>query len=677
MIATLTETVQVFLPQPTTTLMPVQPQPPSISDATLTPQATQPVSVPDANQYTWRLVASGLTKPVGITHAGDGSGRLFIIEKEGLIRIARDLPFTLQPFLDIRERVGSRSSEQGLLGLAFHPKYNDNGYFFVNYTDQSGNTVIARYQVSNNNPDQADPSSESQLLYIQQPYANHNGGDITFGPDGYLYLALGDGGSGGDPQGNGQSLNTLLGKILRIDVNHQTDTAQYAIPADNPYPQSQFPEIWAYGLRNPWRFSFDRLTGDLYIGDVGQDQWEEINFLPAGSPGGANFGWNYQEGRHSYKGSPPVNVILLPPILEYDHNEGCSVTGGYVYRGLSMPEWQGIYLFGDFCSGRVWAAWRSPTGEWQKTLIFTELGSIASFGEDEWGEIYLVDYDGNVYQLVKKTNQPATTPTPKVDPAIVFAVIGDYGSGDANAMRVANLVNSWQPDFIITVGDNNYPVGSAETIDQNIGQFYSPYIHPYQGRYGPGGEKNRFFPVLGNHDLDTLKGQPYFDYFELPGNERYYDFVQGPVHFFALNSDTREPDGVNWKSIQAQWLQAALEGSTSLWNVVYMHAPPYSSGHEGPIDWMQWPFQEWGADMVLAGHDHDYERLQVDGFPYIINGLGGGAIYDFGTILLASQARYNRGYGAILVNASNEQMTFQFITVNNQIIDTFTLFANP
>ena len=242
---------------------------------------------------------------------------------------------------------------------------------------------------------------------------------------------------------------------------------------------------------------------------------------------------------------------------------------------------------------------------------------------------------------------------------------------------MANLVKSWQPDFIITVGDNNYPVGAAETIDQNIGQFYHDYIYSYQGQFGPGASEQRFFPVLGNHDLDTDHGQPYLDYFSLPGNERYYDFTWGPVHFFALNSDWREPDGVNGKSVQAQWLQERLEASVSTWNVVYMHAPPYSSGHEGPIAWMQWPFAEWGADIALAGHDHDYERLLVDGFPYIINGLGGGAIYDFGNYLAASQKRYNGGYGALLAVAGEAQITFQFITVKNEIIDSFTLFANP
>jgi hypothetical protein len=263
---------------------------------------------------------------------------------------------------------------------------------------------------------------------------------------------------------------------------------------------------------------------------------------------------------------------------------------------------------------------------------------------------------------------PTPTPTPEV---IRFAVIGDYGEGGQAELDIANLVKSWTPDFIITVGDNNYPSGAAETIDRNVGQFYHEFISPYLGTYGPGADQNRFFPTVGNHDWDTAQGRAYLDYFTLPGNERYYDFVWGPLHFFALNSDSREPDGVGMSSVQALWLQARLAESTSPWKIVFMHHPPFSSGLHGPVDWMRWPFKEWGASVVLSGHDHVYERLVIDGLPYFINGLGGGAIYYFTNIQEGSQARYSADWGAMLVVADRQQMTFQFINRMGEIIDTY------
>ena len=275
------------------------------------------------------------------------------------------------------------------------------------------------------------------------------------------------------------------------------------------------------------------------------------------------------------------------------------------------------------------------------------------------------------------TQTPAFIPTNTSDLSIRFAVIGDYGGGGAPEADVASLLASWQPDLVITVGDNNYPDGAAETIDANIGQFYRAFIHPYQGGYGQGADINRFFPTLGNHDWTTDNAQPYLDYFTLPGNERYYDFTWGPVHFFALDSDSREPDGVGSSSPQAAWLQAGLASSTAPWNIVYMHHPPYSSGMHGSVDWTRWPYQEWGADAVLSGHDHTYERLLVDGFPYFINGLGGGAIYYFVDILDGSQIRYNDDYGAMLVDADPGQITFQFITRQGVTVDTFTLEKSP
>jgi len=265
------------------------------------------------------------------------------------------------------------------------------------------------------------------------------------------------------------------------------------------------------------------------------------------------------------------------------------------------------------------------------------------------------------------------SPTPTVQAPIRFAVIGDYGSGNKNAHQVAELVKSWQPDFILTTGDNNYPDGSRETIDHRIGQFYHEYIHPYRGSYGKGAEQNRFFPTLGNHDWMSESAQPYFDYFELPNNERYYDFTWGAGHFFALDSDSNEPDGVGRSSRQAQWLQEQLLASTLPWQIVYMHHPPYSSGKRGAVDWMRWPFREWGVDAVLCGHDHYYERLVVDGLVYLINGAGGGGLYDFGEIAEGSQKRFNGAYGALLGILDDAHLVFEFYTVGGVLIDRYEM----
>lgn len=275
------------------------------------------------------------------------------------------------------------------------------------------------------------------------------------------------------------------------------------------------------------------------------------------------------------------------------------------------------------------------------------------------------------------TNSPipatpsAQTLTPTPDSPVRFAVIGDYGSGDQNEREVADLVKSWKPDFIITTGDNNYPRGAASTVDENVGQFYHEFIYPYLGGYGQGAEVNRFFPTLGNHDWMSSAAQPYFDYFTLPGNERYYDVIWGPVHLFALDSDSREPDGVGRSSTQAAWLQDKLANSDAPWKLVYMHHPPYSSGWQGPVDWTRWPFQEWGATAVISGHDHTYERILVNGFPYFVNGLGGGAIYRFESITHGSQVRFNADYGAMLVEADQESIVFQFVTRHGEVVDTY------
>ena len=349
-------------------------------------------------------IASGLTRPLYVTHAGDGSGRLFIVEQGGLIKIWQDGAVLDTPFLDVSELISQEArsadyTERGLLGLAFHPDFAANGQFFINYTErQNHGTVVARYTVSADDPNRADPASEVQLLYVPQPYGNHNGGHMVFGPDGYLYISLGDGGSGGDPQGNGQNLGTLLGTLLRIDVNVEDG---YAIPPDNPFVGNDTarPEIWAWGLRNAWRFSFDRETGDLYIADVGQYSWEEVSFQPADSPGGENYGWNAYEGTHEFSGNPPASDVVMP-ILEYGHSNGrCSITGGYVYRGVDVPGLQGVYFYGDWCTGTIWTAWQGEDGVWQSQVSLESGRRISSFGEDEDGELYVVDHGGALLKI--------------------------------------------------------------------------------------------------------------------------------------------------------------------------------------------------------------------------------------------------------------------------------------
>lgn len=349
---------------------------------------------PNPDDYEWEVVVSGLSRPVDIQNAGDGSGRLFIVEQAGVIRILQDDDLIRAPFLDIRDLVEDSGNEQGLLGLVFHPDYESNGFFYVNYTGHRGNTVIARFHASGN---AAELDSQTVLLRVEQPAENHNGGALAFGPDGYLYIALGDGGGGGDPDGNGQNKNTMLGKILRIDVNRGDP---YAIPSDNPFGT----EVFHYGLRNPWRISFDSATGDLWIGDVGQGEYEEIDYLGAGAPGGVNFGWNRYEGRHDYEAGPNLDNYT-PPVSEYSHNEGCSVTGGYVYRG-AMTEWQGVYFFADYCAGSLWGIlhYQSAAEEsFVSTLLYQTGVQIATFGVDEAGEVYFGgENDGTIQRLARK-----------------------------------------------------------------------------------------------------------------------------------------------------------------------------------------------------------------------------------------------------------------------------------
>lgn len=273
------------------------------------------------------------------------------------------------------------------------------------------------------------------------------------------------------------------------------------------------------------------------------------------------------------------------------------------------------------------------------------------------------------------TPPPTVVPTrlPTALPATRIAIIGDYGLASENEASVAALVRSWQPDYIITTGDNNYPAGAADTIDANVGQYYHDYIAPYNGSYGQGARENRFFPVLGNHDIEGNNGQPYYDYFTLPGNERYYTAQLGALRMFAVNSMPGEIDGVTADGAQAAWLKQELAASDACWNVVVFHHPPYTSGHYGPSTWMQWPFAAWGADLILSGHNHVYERTIHDGIPYIINGVGGGALYALGPPIEGNEIQFQGGYGAMLLQVDSKTLHFQFITVDGKIVDDQTL----
>lgn len=332
-------------------------------------------------------VAGTYDRPLLVT-APPGDARLFVVEQTGRIRIVARGRVLARPFLDISSQV-SGGNEQGLLGLAFHPKYAENGRFYVDYTNRAGDTRVAEYRVSGDR-DVAAPGSRRQLLAVKQPFPNHNGGNLAFGPDGKLFIGLGDGGSAQDPLDSGQNRDVLLGKILRIDVDARTGSLPYGIPSDNPFAGGGGrPEIWLWGLRNPWRFSFDRVRGDMWIGDVGQNRMEEVDFVPAGSPGGQNFGWRAREGRLPGFGAAAGPTV--PPVFQYSHAKGCSVTGGFVYRGARVSSLKGRYVVADYCSGRAWTlrAGPSPGGAREITgALSRSLQQITSFGEDAAGELY-------------------------------------------------------------------------------------------------------------------------------------------------------------------------------------------------------------------------------------------------------------------------------------------------
>jgi glucose/arabinose dehydrogenase len=350
---------------------------------------------------------AGLQNPLAIVNAGDGSGRLFVAQQGGQVEVVHDGTVTAE-MLDIADRISS-GGERGLLGQAFHPGYPADPRVFVDYTDRAGDTVVSSFTVDPTKPDRLDPATELPILHVEQPFANHNGGALAFTPDGFLLISLGDGGSGGDPLGNGQSLTTLLGKILRIDVDDPTPGHPYAIPGDNPFANGaggRRQEIWLTGLRNPWRMSFDRATGDLWIGDVGQGAWEEIDVQRAGVPGGTNYGWNRMEGRHCFSpGTGCQDPGLTLPVTDYGHDQGCTVIGGYVDRSATPSPLSGGYLFGDYCSGRLWAIDPAGDGPRDPTVVGESGANLSAFGEDEAGALYAADISGGAILRVVATKR--------------------------------------------------------------------------------------------------------------------------------------------------------------------------------------------------------------------------------------------------------------------------------
>jgi glucose/arabinose dehydrogenase len=386
-------------PAPTRTTPAASPS----SASTATPGASTPSPFdPTAVSIRLEKVASVAGGPLAFAAPADGTDRMFIAAKDGRVWILAGGAPKPDPMLDIRALV-SGGSEQGLLGIAVGPNFPTDPRVFVDYTDVGGNTVVASYALAGDNPDRLEPTSAVWILTVDQPYANHNGGALAFGPDGMLYVALGDGGSGGDPLGNGQRTDTLLGKLLRLDVRQRSGaSAPYVIPPDNPFLSTAGarPEIWEYGLRNPWRFSFDPPTGDLWIGDVGQDAWEEVDVARIGM-GGLNFGWNTMEGRHCFSPKAGCSTTgITQPVAEYDHDAGCTVIGGAVYRGTAQPLLAGGYLFADYCSGTLWAIPATTDGSVAPVQVGTTGSGIAAFGQDAEGEMYAANLDGTISRLV-------------------------------------------------------------------------------------------------------------------------------------------------------------------------------------------------------------------------------------------------------------------------------------
>ncbi|MFN8499097.1 MAG: PQQ-dependent sugar dehydrogenase [Anaerolineae bacterium] len=422
-------------------------------------------------------VATGFDQPVDMAAPNDGSGRLFIVEQTGKIRVWNGSSILPTPFLDAHTLI-STSSERGLLSMALHPNYAANRTFFVYYTNTSGDLTLTRYQASASNPNVADTTTATVLLTIPHPgQSNHNGAKLAFGPDGYLYFGTGDGGGGGDPNGNAQNLNVLLGKMLRLDVDHGSP---YAVPPTNPFvgQSGKRGEIWADGLRNPWRFSFDRQTGEMWIGDVGQGAWEEVDLQPAGV-GGQNYGWNIMEGNVCYNATSCNQAGLTLPILVYGHGAGdCAIVGGYRYRGAAYPGLAGVYFYGDYCSGRIWGLTRSGA-TWTPSAPFSSGLSLRSFGEDASGELYVLGSSG-VYRLADAnaptatvtptatataTLQPTRTPTPTPTATPPCVIPGDFdANGRIDAADLSLIAAHW-PERPVRAEDARYDLNHDGVID--------------------------------------------------------------------------------------------------------------------------------------------------------------------------------------------------------------------
>lgn len=430
----------------------------------LEPSAIEP------GRFHMKMIASGLDQPLAIVNSGDGLGRLFVVERSGIIRIIESGGVLDTPFLDLSSIVLSSSSEQGLLSLVFHPQFGTNGFLYTLHIASDNSIVISRFTVSPPSSNQVDFDSRAEILLIPHPgYTNHNGGSLVFGQDGYLYISIGDGGGGGDPNNNAQNLNTLLGKILRLDVD---SAFPYAIPNTNPYTgnANSKPEIWAYGLRNPWRISFDRLTNDLYIGDVGQSNREEINFQESGSKGGENYGWKIMEGSLCYNAATCNQNSLVLPVAEYSHTSGCSVTGGYVYRGTQYPSLQGHYLYADYCTGMFFNLYQTQTNGWSYSQILDTPYGVSTFGEDEEGELYFADYfQGMIYQI---TYSEATFGDVSEDHPYYQDIEILYANGLTAGCSTESLL--FCPDMTM-----NRAQSAVFMVRSNFGHAYSPPPAPW------------------------------------------------------------------------------------------------------------------------------------------------------------------------------------------------------
>jgi glucose/arabinose dehydrogenase len=542
---------------------------------------------------TFTLITNAVDQPVQVTHAPNDASRLFIVEQGGTIRIWEDGALRPRPFLDIAS-LTSDGSEQGLLSMAFDPDYGTSGLFYIYYTDDIGNPgdiTLARYAVSAD-PDVADAGSAEILLVIPHPVeGNHNGGQLAFSPvDGYLYMGTGDGGSGGDPPNNAQNLNVLLGKMLRLDVNgtgrvpcNQSTPQEYSVPPSNPFVgETGCDEIWSYGLRNPWRFTFDRETGDMLIGDVGQNAWEELDYQPGDSEGGENWGWRLMEGNHCYNpGSGCDDGSLVHPILEYDHGQGCSVTGGFRYRGSAIPGLYGLYLYADFCTGRIWLGTQAGNGTWSSTQLLDSGYNISGWGEDAAGEVYLAHHGGSVYKLTPTPNPvPATT---SMNPTV--AIAGDPGftlTVDGSGFAFNSVVR-WngedRPTTFVSAAQVTAAIPASDILAAGSAQVtvFSP---------GPGGglsaprafDINLTFLDVPNSNFAYLHIQAIFDAGVTAGC--------GPRIFCPAVSTTRAQ--------MAVFLLKASEGASYV-------PPPCTGAFFDDVDCVGNPFDPWIEDLASKG----------------------------------------------------------------------------